>query len=314
MMSGRLITGLLDGDAGALARTITAVVNRTPLAREVLAAIQPHLGRAVVVGVTGAAGVGKSTLVNACIRTLRRRGRSVGVVAVDPSSPVSGGAVLGDRIRMSEHAVDPGVFVRSLASRGHAGALPPVAARVVDLMDASGREVVIVETVGAGQSDVEIADVADVKIVVCAPGLGDEIQALKAGLLEIADVLVVNKGDLPGARHSVRHLQEMVAFHETGAQAIPVLTTSATTGEGVDVLVDRMEGLAARRGGPRQRFTAQGRVQRLLASAAAHLIGRRIRAMESTRLEHLCAAVQRGELDLEEAASRLLRQELGLHD
>ncbi len=313
-MSDKLIENLLNGEPGALARAITAVTNGSASASALLSAIQPHLGRAVVIGVTGAAGVGKSTLVNACIRSFRRRGRSVGVVAVDPSSPFSGGALLGDRIRMSEHAADPGVFVRSLASRGHAGALPPAAARVVDLMDAAGRDVVVIETVGAGQTDVEVADVAGIKVVVCAPDHGDEIQAIKAGLLEIADVLVVNKSDLPLARQTVRHLEEMVAMRQPGACAASVLAVSASTGEGVDALVDALEGIAGRAAGSGQRADARARVHRLLAATAAGLVGKHIRALHGPSLAQLCEAVQRGELDVEAAARRLLREELGLHD
>ncbi|NIR29837.1 MAG: methylmalonyl Co-A mutase-associated GTPase MeaB [Gammaproteobacteria bacterium] len=313
-MSEKLIADLLSGKPGALARAITAVTNGTALAPALLSAVQPRLGRAVVVGVTGAAGVGKSTLVNACIRSFRRRGRSVGVVAVDPSSPLTGGALLGDRVRMSEHAADPGVFVRSLASREHAGALPPAAARIVDLMDASGRDVVVIETVGAGQTDVEVADVADIKVVVCAPGQGDEVQAIKAGLLEIADVLVVNKNDLPLARRTLQHLKEMVAMREPGASAVPVLGVSARTGEGVDALVDTVEAIAARAAGPRQRTDARARVHRMLAATAASVVSRRIRAMHGPALARLCEAVQRGELDVDEAARRLLDQELGFHE
>jgi LAO/AO transport system kinase len=186
------IEHLLAGDRAALARAITAVENETAEAPLVLKAIRPALGRASVVGFTGAPGAGKSTLVSAYVAELRRRNLGVGVVAVDPSSPITGGALLGDRIRMTAHATDPGVFIRSLASRGHLGGLSRTASRVIDVMDAAGKDVVLVETVGAGQSEVEIADVADVRVVVLAPGLGDEIQAIKAGILEIADILVVN--------------------------------------------------------------------------------------------------------------------------
>lgn len=198
---------LLAGDRGALARALTEVENELPEARAVIAACAPRLGHAVVVGVTGAPGAGKSTLVGAYVSVLRGAGKTVGVIAVDPSSPFNGGALLGDRIRMAEHAGDPGVFVRSLAARGHLGGLSRTASRAIDVMDAAGFDLVVVETVGVGQSEIEIAEFADVRVVVWLPGGGDEIQAAKAGVLEIADLIVVNKADLPGADRAARTLE-----------------------------------------------------------------------------------------------------------
>jgi len=308
-----LLQRLLAGQTIALAKSITAVENDTPQAAELLAGIQPHLGRALVVGFTGPPGAGKSTLVNALIVELRRRERSVGVVAVDPSSPLTGGAILGDRIRMSEHTRDPGVFVRSLAARGHLGGLSPMAARVIDVMDAAGRDVVIVETVGAGQSEVEIAEIADIRVVICAPGLGDDVQAIKAGILEIADILVVNKADLPLAERTVSQLKGMLSLREAGMAEVPVLSTTATNGEGVIALADAVETRAGTLSGgavgPEERAArALRRVRRLLADAAAQRVRRLIREDSGVNVDDLCTQVQRGELGVDVAAAQLLQR------
>ncbi|MDP6831717.1 MAG: methylmalonyl Co-A mutase-associated GTPase MeaB [Alphaproteobacteria bacterium] len=307
--SNSLLERLLSGQAIALAKSITAVENDTAQAAELLTGIQPHLGRALVVGFTGPPGAGKSTLVNALIVELRRREQSVGVVAVDPSSPLTGGAILGDRIRMSEHTRDPGVFVRSLAARGHLGGLSPMAARVIDVMDASGRDVVVVETVGAGQSEVEIAEIADVRVVISAPGLGDDVQAIKAGILEIADILVVNKADLPLAERTVSQLKSMLSLREGEMAEVPVLSTTATTGEGIVALADAVEerkGVAVTAEDRAAR--ALQRVRRLLADATAQRVRQLIRAVDGANVDDLCAQVQRGELGVDDAAARLLRQ------
>jgi len=225
------------GERGAIARAITLVENAGAGARALRAALAPHLGRARVVGVTGPPGAGKSTLVNALIRELLARGQRVAVVAVDPSSPLTGGALLGDRIRMGEHQADERVFIRSLASRGHAGGLARTTGEVVDVLDAAGFSTVIVETVGTGQSEVEIARLAGTSLVICPPGLGDEVQALKAGILEVADVLVVNKADLPDAARTESALRTMLELRSRAPKP-PVMKTVATTGEGVGALAD----------------------------------------------------------------------------
>ena len=218
---------LADGERVALARAITAVENDRSDAKAVLGAVYGRAGRAQVIGITGAPGVGKSTLLNALIASYRAAGLKVGVVAVDPSSPISGGAILGDRIRMSEHGGDVGVFVRSLAARGHLGGLSRAAARVVDVMDAAGFDIVIVETVGTGQSEVEIMDIAQTVLVVSAPGLGDDIQAVKAGILEIADILVVNKADMPLADRTEAQLRDALALGQRGDWEVPVMKTAS---------------------------------------------------------------------------------------
>lgn len=231
---------ILAGDRRTIARAITSIENDPPRAESLLGALSAHVGRAHIVGITGPAGAGKSTLVNALVGELLTRGYSVAVVAIDPSSPFSGGAVLGDRIRMAEHQANERVFIRSLAARGHAGGLSRTTAQIVSLLDASGFDMVIVETVGAGQSDVAIAAIARTRIVVYPPGLGDEIQALKAGVLEIADIFVVNKADLPGAEHTARDLLGMPA-PRGAAKKRPVLKTCATTGEGIAPLADAIK-------------------------------------------------------------------------
>ena len=225
------------GDRRALARTITAVENDPARADTTRAALASYVGRAHIVGITGPGGAGKSTLVNALVGELLKRGQSVAVVAVDPSSPLTGGAVLGDRIRMAEHQAHERVFIRSLAARGHAGGLSRTTAQVVDVLDAAGFDTVLVETVGAGQSDVAIAKLARTRIVVCPPGLGDEIQALKAGVLEIADIFVVNKADLPGADRTARDLLAMPARRGSEHKR-RVLKTVSITGDGVQELAD----------------------------------------------------------------------------
>jgi LAO/AO transport system kinase len=299
------IAALVNGDASALARAISDVERHRPAGRGTLEAIQPHLGRARVIGVTGVPGAGKSTLISRYVGELRRAGRRVGVVAIDPSSPFSGGAVLGDRIRMAEHATDAGVFVRSLASRGHAGGLAPTAIHVVDLMDAAGWDRIIVETVGAGQGETEIADAADVRVVVCATGLGDDVQALKAGILEIADVLVVNKADLPGSDRTVSQLESMLALRVEEARDVSICKSTATTGEGVVEIAKTIE----RRLGAddSRRARSPQRMRRLLATAAGNLLTRNLREVDEAWLLAICDTLQRGESDLESAAQQVLR-------
>lgn len=300
-----LVERLCDGDAAALARAIGLVENRGPATAKILGAIQDKLGRARVVGFTGAPGAGKSTLVSAYVATLRKRGQCVGVVAVDPSSPYSGGAILGDRIRMTRHSEDPGVFVRSLASRGHLGGLSAAALWVVDLMDAAGKDVIVLETVGTGQSETEIAQVADSKVVVLAPGLGDDVQAIKAGILEIADILVVNKGDRPLARQTAAQLKSTLGLRSRDGWKPPVLITSAIDGHGLEALADAIAehgtALAGRRRDPSQRLRS------LLADAAGRQAAEALRTSRDEALEGLLVALKRGETDLERAAGQALK-------
>ncbi len=295
-----LLARLLAGERPALARAITAVENETPAAAALLDGIRPRLGRARVVGVTGPPGAGKSTLVGVYVAELRRRGLSVAVAAVDPSSPVSGGAILGDRIRMAGHNRDPGVFVRSLAARGHLGGLSRTTGRVVDLMAAAGYDQVVVETVGAGQSEVEIAGLADIKLVVLPPGLGDEVQAIKAGILEIADILVVNKADLDPAGRTAGELQAMTAMLPADRPRPAVLSTVATTGAGIAALVDAVAAMATP---PHAADDGVARARALIATLAARRVADAVRTCDDPGLAALIARAERGEITLAAAAA-----------
>ncbi len=229
-----LVARARAGDPRAVARLISLVEDASPLLREVAERLAPHTGSAEVIGITGAPGVGKSTSTSALVTVLRQAGRRVGVLAVDPSSPFSGGALLGDRVRMQEHATDAGVYIRSMASRGHLGGLAWAAPQAIRVLDAAGCEVVLVETVGVGQSEVDVAGLADTTVVLLAPGMGDGIQAAKAGILEIGDVYVVNKADRDGADIVVRELRSVLSLgFEAGDWRPPIVKTVASTGEGM---------------------------------------------------------------------------------
>src|SRR5665811_175141 len=231
-----LVDAARAGAPRAVARLISLVEDAHPALREVMAALAPHTGHAHIIGVTGSPGVGKSTLTNALVGILRARGKRVGILAVDPSSPFSGGALLGDRIRMQDHATDPDVYIRSIASRGHLGGLAWTTPQALRVLDAAGCDVVLVETVGVGQSEVEIASLADTTLVLLAPGMGDGIQAAKAGILEIGDVYVVNKADRDGAPQVRRELRNMIALADRPPDSWkpPIVLTVASKGEGVD--------------------------------------------------------------------------------
>jgi LAO/AO transport system ATPase len=298
------LAAILAGERRALARALSAVENETAAGKALLHHLHPYLGRAHVVGITGPPGAGKSTLVNALIGEWLARGARIGVVAVDPSSPFSGGAILGDRIRMGEHQAHERVFIRSLASRGHSGGLSRTAGRVVDLLDAAGYDRIIIETVGAGQSEVEVAEVADTRIVLCPPGLGDEVQAIKAGILEIADVLVVSKADLPLAERTERELLAMLSLHQYAVWTPQVLRVVAASAKGVPELADLIERHA--KTGVGERRSHGGRVRRLIAASAADWVKRRVESLDSAEFEQLCALVQRGELDYASADLRAI--------
>lgn len=241
MSGSTTLSAILERSRIALARAATLLENDRPGAEQLHASLAPHLGRAHVVGITGAPGAGKSTLIHALLGEFVERGRSVAVVAIDPSSPITGGAILGDRVRMGDRASHDEVFVRSLSSRGHLGGLSLAAGRVIDLFDAAGFDVVIVETVGTGQSEVEIRRFADTNLVVCAPGLGDEVQAIKAGILEIADILVVNKGDSPLAARTLNDMKSLSRLRRRPEWTVAALRTVATTGEGIPELVAKTD-------------------------------------------------------------------------
>jgi LAO/AO transport system kinase len=301
-----LVAALRAGNRLALARVLTMLESFAPAAPALLQALEPHLGRAVVIGVTGPPGAGKSTLVNAYVMALRQVAHRVAVIAVDPSSPVSGGAILGDRIRMTSALDDEGVFVRSLAAQGHLGGLTPAAVRMIDAFDAADFGTIILETVGTGQNEIDIAEIADCRIVVAAPGLGDEVQAMKSGLLEIADILVVNKGDRPGADETVQQLMGALSIRTGDAALTPVLKATATNGDGVAQLLATVNGLLASRAAEAVVIRRRRRARYLIAHAAAALIADRIRDGNVGDLSRLSDAVLSGELTPLDAARKLL--------
>ncbi len=285
-----IVERLLSGDRRALARMVTLIENDAPVARNYLAELHQHAGHGHIIGVTGAPGAGKSTLVTHIVREMRRRERKIGVVAVDPSSPFSGGAILGDRIRMMELAGDPNVFIRSMASRGNVGGLSASTRDVVRAMDAAGYDPIIIETVGTGQAEVEVMRAAQTVLVVSAPGMGDEVQAIKAGILEIADIFVVSKADKPGAEQTVAELAMLLSLDPARRQhdkshpywRIPVLKTSAIKDQGIVELVDAIE---------------QHRVYLLESGMLSHRAQRQVRSEVQALLIH--------------AMLRALEQEIG---
>jgi GTPase len=232
---------LLAGDVRALARAISLVEDRDPQATALVERLQEHVGRAHLVGLTGPPGSGKSTLADGLVKVIRGRDQTIGVLAVDPSSPFTGGAVLGDRVRMSRHTLDSGVFIRSMGARGHLGGLAPATREAIHLLDASGKDVVLVETVGVGQSEMEISTMCDTTVLVMVPESGDAVQSIKAGIMEIADVFAVNKSDLGGAERTRRLIQDALALARKPGWQPPVVLTSAAREEGLDRLWEAVE-------------------------------------------------------------------------
>jgi len=232
-----LVEQLRAGDSRALARVISAVENRTPGWSELLKALFPHTGRARILGLTGAPGAGKSTLVDHLARLYRKENRTVGIIAVDPTSPYTGGAILGDRIRMQEHFSDPGIYIRSMATRGSLGGLARTTADVATVLDASGRDLVMIETVGVGQDEVDIVRLADITVVILVPGMGDDVQTIKAGIMEIADIFVINKSDREGAERVEREIRALQSLAtRTDNWTPPIVKTVATEGRGIQEL------------------------------------------------------------------------------
>lgn len=300
-----------SGDPRSVGRLITLVEDGASQLREVMAALAPCSGRAHIVGLTGSPGVGKSTTTSALVTGFRGAGRRVGVLAVDPSSPFSGGALLGDRIRMQEHATDPEVFIRSMASRGHLGGLSATTPQAVRVLDAAGCDPILVETVGVGQSEVEVAAEADTTIVLLAPGMGDGIQAAKAGILEVGDIFVVNKADRDGADATARELRHMITLGPQGQQDAwqpPVLKVVATRGEGVPELLSAVEEhrqwlASSGTGEVRRRRRARSEIQGIaLAGLQARFAG----VGGDGTLESLAAAVAEGRMDAFAAADQIV--------
>ncbi|MGL5858292.1 MAG: methylmalonyl Co-A mutase-associated GTPase MeaB [Angustibacter sp.] len=303
-----LIEQARSGRPRAVARLVSMVEDGHPAVREVMAALAPHTGSAAVIGITGSPGVGKSTITSALVGALRARDERVAVLAVDPSSPFSGGALLGDRVRMQDHALDPGVYIRSMATRGHLGGLSAAAAQALRVLDAAGFDVVLVETVGVGQSEIEIAGLADTTVLLLAPGMGDGIQAAKAGVLEVADVFVVNKADQHGAAATARDLRAMVSLDQARGPSDwrpPVVQAVAHRGEGIpDVLaaLDRHWSWLAELDRLRER-----RVRRAADEVRAIALGvlhARIAGVGVGGVPELAAAVVDGRIDPYTAADR----------
>ena len=293
-----------------MARLISLVEDESPLLREVMAALSPHTGTAQVVGITGSPGVGKSTSTSALVAELRRAGKRVGVLAVDPSSPFSGGALLGDRVRMQDHALDRDVYIRSMASRGHLGGLAWTTPQALRVLDAAGCDVILIETVGVGQSEVEIAGLADTTLVLMAPGMGDGIQAAKAGILEIGDIYVVNKADREGADQVRRELRSMLALadRQEGAWSPPIVKTVAAKAQGLDEVVaeiDRHRAWLEESGELATRRTRRARDE-IEAIAVTALRERWGDVHGRSELDVLAAAVAAGRSDPYAAADELL--------
>ena len=313
MTTGSLSDRVLAGDPRAIARAISLIEDESPAAADLIRRIFPSTGRAYLVGVTGPPGAGKSTLVDRLTSEIRATSRSVGIVAVDPTSPFSGGALLGDRVRMQAHAGDAGVFIRSMATRGHLGGLARSTGEAALVLDAAGKDIVLIETVGVGQDEIDIVRTADVSIVTFVPGSGDEVQALKAGIMEIADIFVVNKADREGADRTVASIEANLSLQTfaAGQWRPPIMKTEATTGKGVPELVaaiDRFRTQTADTQGSRRRARAEFRVRDLLAQRFVQYVEGRVLA--AGEFEGMLDRIAARELDPYTAVDQMLKRAL----
>jgi LAO/AO transport system kinase len=305
-----LLEAIRRGEPRALARAITRIENRDASAEALLRQLFPYSGRAMLVGLTGAPGSGKSTLADSLAALLRSRGQSVGIVAVDPTSPFSGGAILGDRIRMQRHHADDGVFIRSMATRGALGGLATAAADVALLLDAAGKETVLVETVGVGQDEVDIVRLADVTVVILVPGMGDDVQTIKAGIMEIADVFAINKADRAGADRVEQEVRAMLSIgHRPDGWSVPIVKTVATDGTGVPELLDAATSYIAflRDRGLLAGKKAVNWRQRLLDLLRERLLARAVNAAGEDHLADLAGRVARREMDPYSAVDAIMQ-------
>ena len=312
-----LVTGVRSGDRRALARAITLVESSDPLAYDLIRELYPHTGHAYAIGVTGPPGVGKSSLVSALVRNVRESDASVGVITVDPSSPFTKGALLGDRIRLADHFLDPEVFIRSMGTRGHLGGLAEATLQAALVLDAAGKDLVFLETVGAGQSEVEIISIADTVLLVLMPGSGDSIQALKAGIMEIPDVIAVNKCDHPAAQTMVNEVRSILALDPDREWQPPIVLTEAVRGEGVDELWSEIEAHRSHldEGG----LLAERRAKNLAGEVFAVASARAKMHLQSAvgddpELQRLLAAVQRRELDPLTAVREIMEKVFEIHE
>lgn len=309
-MTSEIARRVLEGDRRALTRALTWVENGYPEGRELLRELFPRSGRAHIVGITGSTGSGKSTLVGAVARLYRKRGKTVGIVAVDPTSPFSHGAILGDRIRMQDLTSDPGVFIRSMATRGALGGLAAATNEVTTVLDACGKDVVLVETVGAGQDEVEIADTAHTTVVINIPGAGDDMQAIKAGILEIADILVVNKADLPNAESVFKQLHIFTDLNRNEGWQVPILKVVAYKEQGIQELLDEIEkhrGYLQSSGRLEEMKRKRARRQ-LLAITQGILLERVLAKAEADGgIDDLVKAISSREIDPRTAAEKLIQ-------
>jgi LAO/AO transport system kinase len=306
----KLVEQMLKGENVSLSRVISLVENESSQMPEIMKLIAPHLGKAHCIGITGPPGVGKSTLIDKLTALMRKQGLKVGIIAVDPSSPFTGGAVLGDRIRMQQHYLDDGVFIRSMATRGSMGGLPQTASSVIKLLDAAGKDIILVETVGVGQSEVDIMENTDTVLVILCPESGDAIQTMKAGLFEIADIFVVNKADNPGADNFVRDIQAMLQLREPSWWNIPVVATEALNDIGIEELYKQIQlhyQALCKEGRLSQRRQLQ-RKQDFIKTLERKLTHKLLRLIEQDgQLSSYIERVEKGELNPYSAADEILK-------